>query len=94
MYEQGAFYEQMQSYKRLAVDQFWQDYSKFTSGAILGSTLVILLLAGPNKAISSPVSTFVKSPILPLYTGLAGGIALSLCADRFNQLQRIETKIV
>ena len=44
--------------------------------------------------LANPVNALIKSPILPLYAGVAGGIALSQCAERFNRLQQLESKVM
>ena len=85
LYDQGAYNSQMQTYKREAVNQFWQDYVTYTGSAIAGGAFLALLLTPTSTLFSSPLRV-LKSPLVPLYAGIAGGFALSQCADRFNKL--------
>ena len=64
----------MQAYKRQYTDAFWTDLMQYTSKAILASTVVILLVTRPQNL---SMASFLKGPIMPLYMGVAGGIALS-----------------
>ena len=94
MYNQSAVYRQMQSFKRDAVNQFWADYIQYSAKGLFAGAVVAVLLTRPALLVASPIKSVASSPLLPLYAGIAGGIALSHCADRFNQLQRLEHKIV
>ena len=84
----------MQAYKRDTVNQFWSDYVIYTSGAICSGAFLAFLLSNLGRVASHPIRTIVHHPIMPLYAGIAGGLALSQCATKFNELQHIENKIV
>ena len=79
--------------KHEAVNQFWRDWKANTAGAFSGGIFLAFLLTGSSRLFSSSFKSVLGHPVLPLYMGIAGGIALSQCADRFNRLERIEEKI-
>ena len=84
----------MQLYKRDAVNRFWADYVNYTAKGLAAGAIVAVLVTQPSVLLANPVNALIKSPILPLYAGVAGGIALSQCAERFNRLQQLESKVM
>lgn len=93
MYNQSAFYKQMQVYKRESVNMFWKDYVNYTAKALCAGTVFAILMSGPASLVANPIKSVLKHPVLPVWAGVAGGFALSSCADRFNRLHQIENKI-
>lgn len=68
----------MQVYKREAVNQFWVGYIEYSAKALVAGTIIGSLITRP--------SAILKSPLLPLFAGIGGGVALSECAESFNKL--------
>ena len=66
----------------------------YTAKGLGAGVIVAMLVTSPSTLLQNPIKAITGSPILPLYAGIAGGIALSLCADRFNRLQRLERKVL
>ena len=52
LYDQGAYNNQMQSYKREAVNQFWQDYVSYSGSAVVGGVIMALLLTPTSTLLS------------------------------------------
>lgn len=84
----------MQSFKRDSVNQFWTDCIQYSAMGLAFGAVGACILTPPAVLVSAPFRSVVMSPLMPLYAGIAGGVALSQCADRFNKLQRLEHKIV
>ena len=70
----------MQEYKREVMNDFWSNFVKMTPVGLTGGLVVAAVIA-PSK-----IATVYKSPLVPLYAGILGGVALSECAKEFNQL--------
>ena len=75
----------MRVYQSTAVKRLQQDYLIYTRNALCAGACFALVFSGP--------AAVLRHPILPLWSGIAGGIALSQCAERFNRLKSIEAKI-
>ena len=63
----------MATFKNDAMNQFWNDYASLTVKAWLAGTVVTALIR-PSSLTQNP---FAKSPIVALWMGIAGGVALS-----------------
>ena len=83
----------MQTMKREAVDRFWQDYVSYSCMGLAAGCLLSILTTRFAHLISHPIKSVFGSPVLPLYAGIAGGVALSELADKFNRLKSVEDSI-
>lgn len=70
----------MQAIKHCYLNRFYQDWLSYTSTALVFAGGLSLVLGLGVRS----------SPLIPLWTGIAGGLALSECATRFNRLNEIE----
>ena len=77
MYDQTEFYQEMQSCKREAVNIFWEDWLSNSKTAAKGGIFLAILLTGFSRFVSHPIRSVTRHPVLPLYLGIAGGVALS-----------------
>ena len=92
MYNQPDFYQQMQKSKREAYGKFLGNACTYTFDAFAVATVFTLVFGWPAVR-ARGVEAIYKSPLMPLWAGIAGGVALSQCADSFNKLRDLERKI-
>ena len=59
----------MQVYKREAVNLFWVEFIQHSAKALIAGTIVASLITRPTA--------ILNSPLLPLFVGIGGGVALS-----------------
>ena len=83
----------MKACKRKILNQFWLNYLSNTDKAVAFATVATVILSGVRNVFANPVKAIVHHPIMPLYVGMAGGIAFSQCATRFNELARLENEL-
>ena len=63
--------------KHDAVNIFWRNWATYTKDAVAGGLIMAILLTGVSRSVSSPIKSVVGHPVVPLYLGIAGGVALS-----------------
>ena len=78
----------MSELKHDAFNSFLQTYAKYSAGALLAGTSLAILLK-PSAIMHAPTH-----PVVALWMGVAGGVTLSQCAHIFNNLKKIENKIL
>ena len=74
IYGQTAYHRHVQLIKRRNFDSFLQESAENTAIGVAGGLLVAALLTGRASA----------KKLIPLYSGIGGGIALNKCATKFN----------